>query len=277
MGKRIGQILLFMMVIAAGVWTGQMLAKANVGQRLAEHEKVQIVVLGDSIWDYWRGMEGIDAGEEGIDYRLSQIIPSNIYNLSIGGSSAALLKNGEEKEVWNAQSLNAMVDMVTGQAPVTLSKEKAAAEIISKPDYSKTDYFVIAYGLNDYFSGVQIESEDAEDLYTYKGAIRRAVKRLREYYAQAEIVLVAPNYCEFYDEETNSNQKDFGSGVGADYAKAMQELSEELNTLFLNSYERLNIRFYNDTIYLRDGVHLTEKGRIRYAKELAKVLIGDLL
>lgn len=277
MSRRFGQVLLLMLCLIVGVWAGQIIAKANVEQKLAQKDKVQIVVFGDSIWDYWRGMEGIDGTEEGIDYRLAKLVPSGIYNLCIGGSSAGLLKDGEDKEEWNAQSLNAMVDMVTGQAEISLPAEKTASEVILQPDYNETDYFIIAYGLNDYFSGVEIESEESEDLYTYKGAVRRAVRVLREYYPQAKIVLIAPNYCEFYSEGLNCRTKDCGAGFGTDYVQAMKELSVELDTLFLNCYEALDISFYNDTIYLRDGVHLTEKGRIRYAEELAKILIGDLL
>lgn len=277
MSKKLGQILLLVLSMIIANCAGKWMARVNIEQKLAEREKVQIVVFGDSIWDYWRGLEGIDGEEEGIDYCLAKRIPSDIYNLGIGGSSAGLLTEGDDKDSWNAQSLNAMVDMVTGQAEISLPEEKKASEVILQPDYTKTDYFIIAYGLNDYFSGMEIESEETEDLYTYKGAVRRAVGTLREYYPDAKIVLIAPNYCEFYSEGLNCKTKDCGAGVGTDYVYAMEELSEELNTLFLNCYEALDISFYNDTIYLRDGVHLTEKGRIRYAEELAKILIGDLL
>lgn len=277
MSKKLGQILLLVLCLMVAKHAGIWIARVNTEQKLAELEKVQIVVFGDSIWDYWRGTEGIDGVEEGIDYRLSKRVPSDIYNLCIGGSSAGLLTEGKDKEIWNAQSLNAMVDMVTGQTEISLPEEKKASEVILQPDYTKTDYFIIAYGLNDYFSGVEIESEETEDLYTYKGAVRRAVGTLREYYPEAKIVLIAPNYCEFYSEGLNCRTKDCGAGLGIDYVQAMEELSMELDTLFLNCYETLDISFYNDTIYLRDGVHLTEKGRIRYAEELAKILIGDLL
>jgi len=277
MSKNLGQILLLVLCLMVANHAGKLIARANTEQKLTEQKNVQIVVFGDSIWDYWRGMEGIDGAEEGIDYRLSKRVPSDIYNLCIGGSSAGLLTEGDDKDEWNAQSLNAMVDMVTGQKEISLPGEKKASEVILQPDYTKTDYFIIAYGLNDYFSGVEIESEEAEDLYTYKGAVRRAVRTLREYYPNAKIVLIAPNYCEFYSEGLNCRTKDCGAGIGTDYVYAMEELSKELDTLFLNAYEALDISFYNDTIYLRDGVHLTEKGRIRYAEELAKILIGDLL
>ncbi len=277
MSKRLGQILLLVLCLIVANHAGKLVAKTSVEQKLAEQGNVQIVVFGDSIWDYWRGMEGIDGAEEGIDYRLSKRVPSDIYNLCIGGSSAGLLTEGDDKDEWNDQSLNSMVDMVTGQKEISLPGEKKASEVILQPDYTKTDYFIIAYGLNDYFSGVEIESEETEDLYTYKGAVRRAVRTLREYYPNAKIVLIAPNYCEFYSEGLNCKTKDCGAGIGTDYVYAMEELSEELDTLFLNCYEALDISFYNDTIYLRDGVHLTEKGRIRYAEELAKILIGDLL
>ena len=53
-------------------------------------------------------------------------------------------------------------------------------------DFSNTDYFVIEYGMNDFLSGIPLNDEDdIYDEYTYVGALRIAIQRLRDSFPDA--------------------------------------------------------------------------------------------
>lgn len=236
-------------------------------------DRTQIVVFGDSIWDSSRD-------ETGIAYLLSQYMDADVYNCAIGGTRATL-KPGEATDnydTWDSTSLSGMVNVALGKVdPEIFLEGYIAGGIIRDIDFSKTDYFIIAYGLNDYFAGAPLNADNPNswDAHGYGGALRFAIDRLRGAFPDAQILLISPNYCQFWKDGymyTDSNMKDFGGGTLTDYANVCQNVAETQNTLFIDGYSTLGINTYTAEEYLEDGIHLTAAGRELYAKAVSSCL-----
>ena len=211
---------------------------------------------------------------------MSQYTGADVYNCAIGGTRATL-KAGESSEnydTWDSTSLSGMVNVAIGKVdPEIFLKGYITGGIIRNIDFSKTDYFIIAYGLNDYFAGAPLNADNPNswDAHGYGGALRFAVDRLRNAYPDAQILLISPTYCQFWKDGymyTDSNMKDFGGGTLTDYANVCQNVAETQNTLFIDGYSTLGINTYTAEDYLEDGVHLTAAGRELYAKAVSSCL-----
>lgn len=231
---------------------------------------VRIVVLADSIWDIARD-------ETGIAFLLEEELENAVvYNCGIMGTTAALkpLKDEDiaEGEVWNALSLTGLLR--DQEAIVSLVQEEQLTEVPIK----EADYFIIAYGLNDYFSAVPRETEEKYDLYSYAGALRNAIEFLQNENKEATILLLSQTYSQGYSYgkvDTESDWKDWGGGTGPDYVYTAEKVANEYGCIFVNNYEDLGINLHNGLKYLSDAVHLTPYGREKYAENLAKYLLQD--
>ncbi len=236
-------------------------------------ERPQIVVFGDSIWDGSRD-------ETGIAHLLSQYMQADVYNCAIGGTRATL-KEGESPDKfdsWDSTSLSGMVNVAVGKvSPEPFLNDYIAGGVIRTLDFSKTDYFILAYGLNDYFAGAPLNVEGGRswDAHGYGGALRYAVDALENTFPDAKILLISPTYCQFWKDgymETDSNMKSFGGGTLTEYANVCQNVAEMNNTLFIDGYSTLGINGYTADQYLEDGIHLTAEGRELYAKAVSSCL-----
>lgn len=238
---------------------------------ISDRGPVTVVVFADSIWDMVRDETGIAAVLE------RELEQARIYNCAIMGSSAAFRQQGEnetaeETEGWNKKSLAGILTRTEGLTTVT--EETGVQDV----PLAQADYFVIAYGLNDYFCAVPRESGDAHDLYSYAGVLRTAVERLREINPQAKILLLSQTYCQGYSYgkvDSESDYKDYGAGTGPDYVSAMEKVAEETGCIFVNNYRDMGINIHNGPKYLSDATHLTAYGRRKYAVNLAKYLLED--
>nr|WP_308624370.1 GDSL-type esterase/lipase family protein [uncultured Eisenbergiella sp.] len=248
-------------------------AEDESGSHEPTEEKKQVVVFGDSIWDSARD-------ETGIAYLLSQYMNADVYNCAIGGTRATL-KDGESPdnfENWDSTSLSGLVNVAIGTVdPEIFLEGYVAGGIIRNIDFSKTDYFVISYGLNDYFSGAPINADGGSswDAHGYGGALRFAINRLNTKFPDAQILLISPTYCQFLKDGvmyTDSNMRDFGQGSLTQYANACRNVAETQNTLYIDAYSTMGINNYTAEDYLDDGIHLTAKGRDLYAKAVSSCL-----
>ena len=219
-------------------------------------EGKEIVVFGDSIWNDARG-------EDGVSEYLMALTGSTVYNCAIGGTSAAVV--GESTEFsyeWSSQSFNGMVYVANKLLPADLVLEGTeACEVIKQVDFSKVDYILVSYGLNDFFSGVSIYPTEYYELTNYVGALRNGILHLREHYPQATIVLVTPTYTKMFEGE-----KEFEIGA---YVEAMRSVSQEMNTGLADMYHVLGEEPESRLKHLDDGVHLSAEGRSIYAKGIA--------
>lgn len=237
-----------------------------------EEDKLNIVVLGDSIWD-------MDRGDTGIAAQVATYMNANVYNCAIGGTRASL-KEGESDmnyDTWDSTSLTGMCYVLCDLVSPEFLEGYPAGGVIRNVDPSTVDFYIVAYGLNDYFAGAPIAVKDGDtyDAHGYAGALRNAVALLRSVSPNAQILLISPTYCQFYEDGymvTDSNMRDYGNGTLTDYANACRNVSETENTLYIDAYSTMGINIYTAEEYLEDGIHLTEAGRALYAKAVSSCL-----
>lgn len=235
---------------------------------------LQIVFLGDSIFDGSRDGTGVP------DLTAAQCNAAG-YNLAIGGTSAALEKDDtQENAKWNSTSLVGLVKAMKGDVSTECFTGTAAKEILDDPniDWSDTDYFVVEYGINDFFKAIPQGNINKElDITTYAGALRYAITFFRDLSPNATVILCSPHYTRFFDGDWmigDSNTIDNGSGTLANYKGTCEYIAGEQQVEFFNAYSDLGIDGYTAEEYLEDGIHLTEAGRRLYADALAKKILS---
>ena len=208
-----------------------------------------IVCYGDSIW-------GLCQDETGVAKMVEKMTGATVINSAIPGSTASKLEKTEE-----------------------LSDKKSLMEIVESLNEQETevldnaDYLIIAYGLNDYFSGIPANGEESFESY-----LNYAIDFFKDRYPDLQIVLVGQTYCQVYSYgvvETDSDTKNYGGGIGMDYVKATERVAKEKEVLFVNMYEELPMNEWNGKLYLDDATHLNAKGRRMYAKVISEYILDD--
>lgn len=235
----------------------------NIGTSADAKDPLQILVLGDSIWDLVRDDTGVAALLE------KELGNAVVYNLAIKGTQAT--DTGAEDT-----SLIAMTEYITGKRECALPDDVEAKNILPEVPYEEMDYVILAYGLNDYFAGVkQKNPNDYYDVTTYSGALCSGVMALQEVCPDAVFVIVSPTYCQGYSYGQvihESTSHDFGGGTLIDYTASAKAVSASFNAIFINSYDDMNITIHNGEKYLIDATHLTEYGRKKYAENVANYI-----
>lgn len=236
---------------------------------------LQLVFLGDSIFDNNRDGTGVP-------YLTGVQCNADVYNLAIGGTTATIKQTqSAENEKWESTGLQGVVKAMEKTIPTTIFEGTRTKEILDNPniDFSKTDYFIIEYGINDYFEGAPRSYDDQPySPYTYVGALRNAISELRSLAPDCTIILCPPHYCVFYNGDRyvgDSNVTDKGAGTLRDYMGTCEYVAGEQQTLFFNSYYDLGIDAYGADKYLEDGIHLTAEARQNYADALARIILKN--
>lgn len=254
-------------------------------QQTAEDDKeyaMQIVFMGDSIFDF-------DREDGGVAALVSDKCNARVYNMSMGGTTAALLPNEQYNfETWDSRSLLGVVNAIKGNINTDIFDGYQAEWILEQCDFSKTDYFVIEYGINDFFSKIP-QSRYLEDggtlavdeMHTYTGALSAAVQLLRDSFPDAKILLIAPHDCQIISGDTfvgDGYSLDYGYGPLINYARGcgyVYEQNKDKNVLFFNAFEDSGINAETHEKYLEDGIHLTREGRELYADYISRIILGD--
>lgn len=239
----------------------------------ADENKLQLIFLGDSIFDSYRDGTGVP-------YLTAKQCDANFCNLAIGGTCASIEETEEASwEEWTSTSLCGVVNGMLKRISLDIFDGTRAGELLKDPniDFSKTDYFIVEYGTNDFFRGVRQSDDDGFNLRTYGGALRYAVTNLRDLAPDATIILCSPMYAQFYHNGYlvgDGNITNNGNGTLFDYVGTCNYVANEQNTLFLNAYLDLGIDGYTVDEYLEDGVHLSEEGRQLYADTLSHMILS---
>jgi len=222
-----------------------------------------------SKWDVVFFGDSITAFEEtsSIPGAFGGLTGARTYNCAQGGSSAA---NFSE----NTPGLPVVVDTFL-TANTELYEEdsliyKGITDFDKKAKKNRRKCFVINFGMNDFFTGYPVQSEDPYDIYTYKGALRTAIEDLQAAYPDAQIVLMAPNFTSAFGNGLNPQSE--SGGILLDYVAAMDDLSTTYDIPFYNTYTELKIDSTNHPEYLVDGVHPNEATRYMMAQGLAQKL-----
>ncbi len=210
-----------------------------------DFSQMQMVFLGDSVIGNYGGSLSIPGVVAGLSN-------ASVYNYAIGGTHATL------SEEHDNSFLMAIDDFLAKQLPP--SQDSPAFPYEEQTRSHKELCFLIHYGLNDYFNGYPVENpEDPWDVHTFSGALRTGIRKIREAYPEAHILLMTPPFCSYFSNGTEINQE--GGGRLTDYVNAVVETAQSEDVLYMNNYDGLGINAENYETYLADGCHLNELGR----------------
>lgn len=224
----------------------------------SDYTNLTMVFFGDSIIGNYTGSLSIP----GV---VNAFTKARVYNCGYGGISAAL---NEESLI----SFPVIVSALTQGDLSLIPQEVQAHQGIQEFRQAEHEQicFVINYGLNDYFGGFPVYTEDPYDISSYCGALRLGISELQEAYPDAIIILMTPTYCTYFSEGTEK-QGEYG-GILTEYVAAILNLSDELSVYSINNYADLGFNILNQKQYLEDGCHLNEWGRYL----LGRNIIGKL-
>ncbi len=238
-------------------------SRRQTGQKV-----VDMVVFGDSVYT--------DIGDmTAIPDRLADALDMSVYNASMGGTCAARLEKERRLDVAKGsvsltgltKAIRSMDFTVQQSVRIRESNTELFPEIVdglAEIDFSQVKVIVIGKGLNDYNGGAPIENgEEPYDVYTFLGAIRSAVKDLRERNPEVRIILVTPIYAWYTPQGLNCEEVDNGGGFLEDYVNAELGLAEELHVevvdLYHNFFQEKSLENWGQ--YTIDGFHPNEAGR----------------
>ncbi len=251
--------------------------KSDVQEEPVEYDdgKLQIVFLGDSIFDNNRDGTGVPG-------RTAAQCNANGYNLAIGGTCASVEWDEHTGyEDWTSRSLVGVVNAIAKYIPTDIFVNDTATKAIlddSNIDFSKTDYFVVEYGMNDFLNTHPLTTDEAPSgTKSYVGALNYSVVTLKSIAPDATIILCSPTYAQFYNGDWmigDGNSINNGYGTLFDYKGSCEYVADSQQVLFYNAYQDLGIDGYTADEYLEDGIHLTDKGRQLYADALTRMILG---
>lgn len=194
-----------------------------------------IVFFGDSVFGNYQDFASIPGVIHGLT-------GADCHNYAIGGSTATLVSAEDDS------FSHAVQNYLTDHTASGTDSEKL--------------YFIINYGLNDYFDGYALEN--------YCTGLRNGIEALQEAYPDAGFLIVSSNYILSFDCGTALNG-DSGK-ILTDYVTAAEETAAAVNADFLNINDVLQWNADNAAHYLADSVHPNEEGRFLFGRAVAKAL-----
>ena len=234
---------------------------------------MQIVCIGDSQYANFKGADGLGA-------LLSHYCKANVFNLGLGGATAAVTPT--EGSASASRSGCGVVSAICGDTSpdkVFASEDSYARSIFDSCDFTRTDVFVIAFGVNDYLRNIPLTDDNMRtNVRAYRGALAYMVMKLQNKFPNAQIVVVAPGYCQFFEGGTGAYlgdgniRKNKQGYTVSDLVDVARNFADN-NVGFMDTYELLGINSYNAKEMLLDGIHMTPKGRQLYAQMLSRIII----
>lgn len=221
-----------------------------------DYSGATLIFFGDSVFGNYSGGMSIP----GI---INGLTGAAVYNLGFGGSCASFIDQ-------TRFSLPEMVAAFFAKNTSFFPEESQAhSELIRYCSSAAVDgkdiCYIINFGLNDYFDGCPIRSEDPWDNATYTGAIRTAVALIKEHSPESRIILCTPNYSPVaLGKPTAGDLKD--------YADAVLALAEELDVDVTDNFHGLDINAANYEQYLEGGIHPNGMCRFRIAQDIINTL-----
>ncbi len=225
-----------------------------------------IVFFGDSVIGNFRGsssIPGVVAGLSG----------AKTYNLGIGGTTATYRGGAGDVSLLGVVEafLNQNSSLFQGDYEQGAQDMKAFYDSRAGEGKSRDTYFIISFGLNDYFNGLPVDVPASDDeRFCYAGALRAAVVRLREGYPESRIILMTPNYSAEFHGGMDINAP--GGGQLSEYADAVFRVAAEMDAEVIDNFGGVGINADNMGAYITDGTHPNERGRY----VIGRYIVGSL-
>ncbi len=257
--------------------------EADAAGSTDEDDVVRIVFLGDSQF-----ANGRDTNSTIANYVEEMIPNSKVYNLGIGGICASTdsSERWATPEEFTGACFVSIASALAGKTTTSIFNgyPEALEEFERIPDVSAIDYYVIEYGVNDYFTGTQIyDGDEYRNNSAYVNAYRNGLGYISQASPNAKIILSTPCYAEFYNADGvfigDGNIVDKGAGTLSDYASALQNTASEEGAIYLDAYFGTMMDLTSLTVndyLMSDGIHLTNRGRKAYATLAANLIKRNL-
>ncbi|MDR0964600.1 MAG: GDSL-type esterase/lipase family protein [Clostridium sp.] len=140
-------------------------------------------------------------------------------------------------------------------------------------DFQQAKTIIIRHGVNDYHSGIPLENpENPYDEYTFCGALRGSLKRLKSQLKDARIILVTPTFSWYKTDGNLKTCEEWNTGYGVlkDYVRALHLVAAEFDVEVLDQYDLFPHESLEDYAqYTVDGLHPNLAGRERIAQSIA--------
>ena len=222
----------------------------------------EIVFFGDSIMGNYHGPVSIP-GES------ASLSNADAFNLGIGGTTAIA-------------DFNKVVDAFLGSGSLNgIEDEDFISELKryeNEHDENKELYFIVNYGVNDYFMGVPAHVNTGApygdyEYDSYEAAMTDGIIKLQSSYPDAKIIILSPIYTNYFEAGER-----IMSEVGAPlqtYRDMGKFISEKLNTQWIDSLELIEINEDNYEMYLLDEVHPNNDGIYLMSDSIIRFLAGE--
>ncbi|MBQ2802391.1 MAG: SGNH/GDSL hydrolase family protein [Lachnospiraceae bacterium] len=250
----------------------QLIAIGN--QKIPEFEKYlqgiqdyDMVILGDSVFGERRDATSIPA-------QIGERLGITVFNGGFGGTCMGRLS--EESSLSYTKDCLSMVSLAKsiaardfGTQQATRIREGATEHFpvtideLEQIDFSKVEVLLIGHGLNDYHGEEPVFTEnDLYNEYTFEGALRSAVRTLKEAYPDMRIVLVTPPYTWYTIPELTCEEYVLNGYVLEDFVEAelavARELDIEIIDIYHNGYHHESFEDWEQ--YTNDGLHPNDEG-----------------
>ena len=245
----------------------------------SQRQQVEIVAFGDSVFGEVRNETAVPA-------QVGALIGKTVYNAALGGTCAS--RQDVDRRLDRAKDSLSLVGLAVAMGAEDFGVQQSARlresnmeyfpEVIDGLegiDFNKVQIILIQHGINDYHAGTLIDNpENPYDVYTFLGAIRRAVAAFRGKNPQVRIVLVTPAYTWYTATGLTCEETDQGGGVLEDYVNAEIRLGEELGIEVVDLYHDClpHENWWDWETYTRDGLHPNEAGRKLLSQKIAEAL-----
>ena len=262
-----------------GIWT--MTAKRNVPEKTGS----TVAIFGDSIIAY-------SQDESSVASLLGRYMESDVTDLSFGGTTMAYTV--EDSTLASDRNFLSMASIALAyaaddfallrnhetKAPATEYFEDREKQLEAL-DLKNTDIVIIEHCLNDYHCAVSIGDKTSDSIYTYTGALRTVVEKIREINPDIRIIIVSPTE-KWMPDGVNASDYDYGGGVLDEYVRAQREVAEDLGAEYIylyDLYDTPGVDEHGEPIsgidYTVDGTHPNYYGRVLIAQTIAEYLNGN--
>lgn len=243
-------------------------------------DKMNIVIVGDST--FCNDLDGKNLSE-----CLANKVDADIYNYSIGGTTAARLNFDGEIDYYldKFNFYNVSDIMITGNKATVLDNARSVIfvneqavtnmERLAATDLSKCQILIINYGINDYLSKVSVKSDIKNDEGTFAGALRKGIAEINGKYPDLKIIVNTVPYVHIENEKGNVKTDSKEDGIVDKYNEEIQKIAEEFDNVYCFDMEdELEINAGNYDEYHVDLVHFNEKAKEIIADSLAEFIGG---